>query len=220
MKPLRIFASLLALMLSGYAHGQFNLYDPDIQSFTAKGDSFYVETEIISMTKHRKIKPGDTRIYTWVLGGQIQSNQGGYTGRLLHGDYTSINNDRTMREQGTYWYGLKDGFWKYWHPNGRMKKSMTWHRGELQGDFADFDENGSVIKCGRYRNNKLQGKVYYYTSNTPVKVEYYEKGVMKKYLDLTKVDHNAHPVVSYLQKLFKKKTEVEGKNDSKDVRRK
>lgn len=123
-----------------------------------------------------------------------------------------------MREQGTYWYGLKDGIWKYWHANGRMKRSMTWHRGVLQGEFADFDELGNVVKYGRYSDSKLQGKVYYYTANMPV--EYYEKGIMKRYLDLTKVDHNAHPVISYLKKLFKKKAKVEVVNDSKDIRRK
>lgn len=77
MKYFGILTCLLAILFAEQVNGQYSLYDPDIQSFTAKGDSFYVEREIISMTKHRKIKPGDSRIYTWVLGGQIQSNQGG-----------------------------------------------------------------------------------------------------------------------------------------------
>jgi hypothetical protein len=107
MKRLTHAFFLFFILSSSPILAQFAMYDPDIQNFTLKGDSFYVETELITTVKHRKIKPDDTRIYTWALGGQIQSNQGGYTGRLLHGDYTSINNDHTMREQGGYWYGLK-----------------------------------------------------------------------------------------------------------------
>jgi hypothetical protein len=210
MKRLTHAFFLFFILSSSPILAQFAMYDPDIQNFTLKGDSFYVETELITTVKHRKIKPDDTRIYTWALGGQIQSNQGGYTGRLLHGDYTSINNDHTMREQGGYWY-----------PNGRMKKTVTWHRGILRGDFADFDEDGNVVRLGEYKKDKIEGRVLYYDKNAPSKMEYYHRGIMLRSQDLASVNKgDSHPVVAALKKLFKKKAQIETKSNSKEVLKK
>lgn len=218
MKYKTCFVALFTLsIIKSFA--QISLYDPDVQNFTLKGDSFYVETEVTSVNRHKKIKPNDMRIYTWGFAGQIQSSQGGYAGRLLHGDYTSINNDHSLREQGAYWYGLKDKEWKYWNANGRMRKLVTWKRGVLSGDFADFDEEGNMLRYGTNRKNQLQGKVVYYVQNKPSKVEYYSHGTLQS------VDTIAVPVIQItkvsepVKKLNKQKADLEKRIDAKDKRR-
>lgn len=201
--PLFIFLSLIQ---SHRVSAQFAIYDPDITNFTLRGDSFFVETEVISLTRQRKIKPGDTRTYTWSFAGQIQSNQGGYAGRLIHGEYTSMNNvDHSLREQGYYWYGLKDKEWRYWYPNGKMKRMITWHKGVLNGDFADFDKDGNLARYGKYRKDKLTGKVYLYELNKLSQIEFYHDGLLIKSDKISDAKKDPQPVTGFLKKLFKKK---------------
>jgi hypothetical protein len=197
---------ILLLGVSPRLSAQFAIYDPDITSFTLRGDSFFVETEVVSLSRPRKIKPGDTRTYTWAFAGQIQSNQGGYAGRLLHGEYTSLNNvDHSLREQGMYWYGLKDKEWKYWSPNGKIKRTLTWKKGILHGDFADFDQDGYLVKYGQYKRGLLCGHIYYYEANKLSLIETYRRGVSVKSVKINDAKKDPHPVASFLKKLFKKK---------------
>jgi len=47
--------------------------------------------------------------YTWYGSNQIRMTQGGYSGRLLHGEYTSFTKTHHLLEQGAYGGGLKTG---------------------------------------------------------------------------------------------------------------
>jgi hypothetical protein len=82
-------------------------------------------TEPIS--SNPSIKPG--RFYYWYSAGAIHSTQGGFSGKLLNGQYTEYYPDRNLKEQGNFKKGVKDGLWHSWNADGTLSATVTWRRG-------------------------------------------------------------------------------------------
>jgi len=72
--------------------------------------------------------------YAWYQANTIHSTQGGYSGKLLNGQYTEYYQNRNLKEQGTYKNGLKTGNWRDWKEDGTLLYQHTWKDGTMLPD--------------------------------------------------------------------------------------
>jgi len=67
--------------------------------------------------------------YYWYSSNVIHDTQGGYSGRLLNGAYSTFYLSKSLKEQGNFKNGLKDGVWKNWKEDGSLLYETNWKRG-------------------------------------------------------------------------------------------
>lgn len=151
--------------------------DLDKQTVSVVGDDFILEVDIISPENERKIKPYDTRMYSWYSSNQIQNTQGGYDSRLLHGDYVSKYINKNLKEKGQYKYGLKKGTWKQWFENGQLKSITKWKNGQLNGQFIQYDQNNFTYRTGKYKNGQLNGTIIQFKNGDVESIDKYLNGI-------------------------------------------
>ena len=61
--------------------------------------------------------------------------------------------------------GRKAGFWRYWYPDGKLQKEMTYDHNQLNGEYRCFYENGVRQCIGDYYQGKKVGLWRYYESD-------------------------------------------------------
>jgi len=72
------------------------------------------------------------RYYNWYDKGIIGLTQGGYSGKVISGDYTTwYLQNKQLREKGKYNMGLKVGKWFFWDKEGNLKQIQRWKNGKL-----------------------------------------------------------------------------------------
>jgi len=118
------------------------------------------------------------RFYYWYSGNSIHSTQGGFSGRLLNGQYAEYYLSKNLKEQGAFKKGLKDGIWRSWNDNGTLIQYYTWEKGIKSGKFNLFDDHGGLKQSGSYRNNTLDGRIQTYNGNDQAAVVTYNAGVI------------------------------------------
>jgi antitoxin component YwqK of YwqJK toxin-antitoxin module len=118
----------------------------------------------------------NNRLYYWYYPECINTNVGGYSGYLLHDDYSVYNKDKQLIEQGFFNKGLKNGIWKRWYPTGGLSSVVSWKDGLLDGILIYYGDDGSVYLTGEYKNGKKDG-VTEYIENNVVTRKYYKSGV-------------------------------------------
>lgn len=74
----------------------------------------------------KKIEPNISKNYYWFSAHAIRITQGGYSGKLLNGPYTTVYLNKNLKEQGSFKDGLKEGNWRTWYPNGNLKETVAW----------------------------------------------------------------------------------------------
>ena len=94
---------------------------------TKEGTKAIVEVD----NRHKKIKPKCEITYTWYKAKAILTTQGAYQGDLLHGLYQENYDNKQLRLQGVYKYGVKTGSWRYWDKAGKLIKEENWKNGML-----------------------------------------------------------------------------------------
>lgn len=109
-----------------------------------------------------RIHPKMGHTYYWYAENDIKNTQGGFDGKLLHGEYKSFYRNRNLREQGNFSHGLKEGVWKTWFVNGKIHEIMNYKNGLEQGAQEIFDEAGNIISRTNYRNGLMNGKMVSY----------------------------------------------------------
>ena len=134
-------------------------------------------TAVIHITSVKDIKTSDALHYHWFDKGQVFRTQGGYSGHLLDGTYTSHYTNGQLKESGQFGEGLKSGEWKTWYSTGQLKSSRSYKRGQLQGNFVDYDTQGNATEKGTFEQGVYQGKVTYYQQGQPSHVIAFKKGV-------------------------------------------
>lgn len=134
--------------------------------------------------------------YYWFSSDQINSTQGGFSGKLLNGRYEEFYANKNLKEKGHLDKGLKTGIWKRWDEKGKLKDDYTWNLGSLNGIYHKYDSVGKVLETGKYKNDLLNGKQYTY-AGTAVKELRYKDGkvVVPKKLRMPR----------FMSKLFEKK---------------
>ena len=84
-------------------------------------------------------KPKAGLYYFWYGANLIHFTQGGYSGKLLNGEYNEYYLNKNLKEQGFFKAGLKDGIWKSWNEDGSLAQQATWKKGILLlPDSASF----------------------------------------------------------------------------------
>jgi len=104
----------------------------------AADDNDYTQIRIVDSTQEIRAdvlpykkdpKKKNDRYYYWYLGNLIHSTQGGYNGQLLNGHYVAFYKDKSLKEEGDFKTGLKDGEWKTWNQKGDLTNVTTWDEG-------------------------------------------------------------------------------------------
>lgn len=135
-----------------------------------------VDCSIVAYVKPVKQVSLDTdKRYYWFSTNQINSTQGGFSGKLLNGSYQEFYANKQLKESGYLNKGLKSGVWKSWNERGKLKEDYTWKYGSRSGVYHKYDSIGNVQETGVYKNNKLHGKQKSYTA-TGVKELLYKNG--------------------------------------------
>jgi hypothetical protein len=109
----------------------------------------------------------DACVYASFHNQALIHTRGAYGGKLLHGPYTEVyESTQRLKMKGDYYYGLKDGIWKEWYPQGELKRSVPWNKGIKNGTFTEYTPDGRKTRSGTYKNNELNGRLYVYEADT------------------------------------------------------
>ncbi|HEY4797788.1 MAG TPA: hypothetical protein VII99_01815, partial [Bacteroidia bacterium] len=76
--------------------------------------------------------------------------------------------------------GLKQGTWKEFFPNGKIKEETNYQSGKKTGYSKTFLESGSLNSVDKYVGDSLQKEAPELTTKLEVRNEYYEDGSIKK----------------------------------------
>ncbi|KQR70907.1 toxin-antitoxin system YwqK family antitoxin [Pedobacter sp. Leaf176] len=143
-----------------------NYPDHKVTFFTLPSEKF-----IGSMLLDRK--------YYWYSNNHINTTQGGFSGKLLHGLYSDFYEGKGLKEQGIFKQGLKQGNWKAWTDKGTLISSMEYLSGQLNGKYYKYDLDGKIAEQGNYKEGKLNGKLITYLGADSTTVQYYRHNVLQ-----------------------------------------
>lgn len=79
------------------------------------------------------------------------------------GDYKSYYVNGKIKQSGFYKNGKGEGEFKYYFENGKMKAICFVKEDKKEGEWKEYFENGKLAEIGFYKNNKKEGewKAYY-----------------------------------------------------------
>ncbi len=143
-----ILLSALQIMVNG------QIINKELQNrevIIRKGDTL-IKSNIL--TENTKVKPFSNRNYFWYLKGEINSNMGGYAGKLLHGNFNALVNN-SLIESGVFNKGLKDGKWTTWYQTGRIRAICHYKKGNFNGLFLKYNQDGSIEEELRYKKGEI-----------------------------------------------------------------
>ncbi|AOM76530.1 toxin-antitoxin system YwqK family antitoxin [Pedobacter steynii] len=151
------------------------------------------DCNIVAYVKPTKGLPVETdKYYFWFSGNKIRNTLGGYSKKLLHGDYRAFYPNKNLKELGQFYKGLKTGIWKGWNESGKLKEDYTWNFGKKNGVYHKYDALGRVIETGKYNNDVLDG-IQTILVGDSTKTLYYDKGVL--------TTHKSRP--GFIKRIFK-----------------
>lgn len=159
-----------------------------------------VDRTIVAYVKPVKQITLDTdKRYYWFSTNQINSTQGGFSGKLLNGSYQEFYASKQLKESGYVDKGLKTGLWKNWDTTGKLKDDYTWNFGKMNGVYHKYDSTGKVLEAGKYKNDLLNGKQKHYQGDT-VKEVLYKKGKVRERKQLR--------MPAFINRIFHKKSKT------------
>lgn len=131
------------------------------------------------LRENKKIDPKPARTYYWYSNNDIKKTDGGFDGRLLHGEYKSFYRDMNLKEQGSFVNGLKEGNWITWFHNGKIQERLHYKKGLLNGYYEHYNEDGKMIRKSDYRDGVLHGKTISYSNSVKDSTILYRNGEPK-----------------------------------------
>jgi antitoxin component YwqK of YwqJK toxin-antitoxin module len=96
------------------------------------------------------------KYYYWYDSERIFSNQGGYYGNLLNGEYRAFLSSGNLVISGSFSKGLKNGEWFYWGVHGKIMKRVNYKSGYLHGKMILYSEDGQLQCILNYKKDKLK----------------------------------------------------------------
>lgn len=100
------------------------------------------------------------------------------SGELFTGTYERFSESNVLLEKSTYKEGKKNGYSKWYSPEGQLMAKRTYKKGKLHGRFEDYYENGQLASSGTYKNQKREGPFTSYHKNGNLKKEFvYQEGL-------------------------------------------
>lgn len=139
----------------------------------------YIERVSITTANPKRMTVIRAAWYYWYLNNSVHYSQEGYSGKLLHGPYTSYFKNMNIRSAGAFRYGLMKGKWKNWYPAGRIKSVSHWRNGFKCGKSVYYSEDGTLRIVEKYRKGLLHGKQKTYKNNTLIEKTKYHRGIEK-----------------------------------------
>jgi hypothetical protein len=145
-----------------------------------RGDTAIV-ADILSDLTTEEVEPGI--FYYWYGHGQINANQGGYSGHLLHGEYLEYGPSGKMLLKGIHDKGVRSGSWIYWYKAGSIRETREYEGGTLEGNTIRYSPGGSIIHFAEYKDNRLHGEMTTVLNDTVFQIKF-KKGIEKKRVPL------------------------------------
>lgn len=171
---LYLFCFLLIAQTTVHAQSEMNLLEQVQNRITINHDNG--EKEVFTVTPKRT-KARSQRLYHWYQSQRVQQTQGGYAGKLLHGNYNRYAANKQIMLQGAYKKGLADGDWKEWRANHRLVKEEHWKKGRQNGKVRHYDAQGNLLLQGKMIDGKWHGKVWTFdTADSSYRWDYYAHG--------------------------------------------
>ena len=165
---------LLTFILAGFIMtGTFAQYYNSLVRIDSSGLSyrFHVTNETP--------RPHLSHIYFWFSSGRIHQTNGGYDGKLLHGEYKVTDLERGLLEQGNFRMGRKWGNWYTWYPNGKLK-SLTRHRSRHDRQIIEeYDAQGNWSRKGYIKKDLFTGRQQERIKDSTFVITY-KKGIPEK----------------------------------------
>jgi len=115
--------------------------------------------------------------YYWHNNGKMRSSRGDFSGNLLHGNYEEFDRSGRLTGKGTFFYGTKDGDWKFWNKEGEIAGMEKWRKGFI---LQKISVTQTQTTTERYKNNQLHGKRTIIEKQKPLCIEIYRSGELKK----------------------------------------
>lgn len=170
---MRKLLTLLLLFVFGVANAQ-KIPDYGFNKIRiAMGDKV-VQADLSPLKSDPVVQTG--KLYYWSSSNAIHTTQGGFSGKLLNGNYAEYYLNKNLKMQGQFRGGLKDGIWKNWNENGVLRELYTWHEGILSGKFELFSDSGKLKQTGYYKNDLPGGKMTTYAADGKAETVYYKNG--------------------------------------------
>jgi hypothetical protein len=109
----------------------------------------YIKFHILDPDVHIRKLDSD-KFYTWTKSQKIQTTQGGASGDLLNGLYSSFYKNNQLEEQGEYKRGLKHGKWIKWNDDGIIIWECRFRKGKKIGRELNYNNEGALIFERKY----------------------------------------------------------------------
>jgi len=172
-----LFITLLFLSLRADAQGLANAFDVASYKHTITYQDYKAVFQL-QQTDFYSNKPETDKNYYWYSNNQIKITQGGYSGRLLNGNYKAYYLDNNLKEQGIFENGLKNGEWLKWTPQGKIYEKAYFKEGVLHGPFSKYNALGNIQESGNYRNGKIKGVWKSFLKPDSILLTHYKNGVI------------------------------------------
>jgi len=125
----------------------------DLKEIKIRDDEYFVLTSANRLSINVKTKQGMT--YFWYADQRIRSNDGGYHGQLLQGDYKKFDSDNNLIESGCFNKGRKKGQWIIWNNKGKIECTSEWRKGRPHGNWCYYDGTSKPTMEKKYKNGIL-----------------------------------------------------------------
>ena len=142
MKKILILFSLVLLLFS---------FTSDLQKKVIRDGEFDIVC-YVSLKELNKFSDG--KEYFWFKNSEIHNSISKVGGLPLHDEFYKFYRSKQLAESGTFNYGLKDGKWKSWYVNGKLKAEVDWSNGYKDGQYLEYNNDGILITSGTYRKNE------------------------------------------------------------------
>jgi antitoxin component YwqK of YwqJK toxin-antitoxin module len=93
------------------------------------------------------------------------SNKTAYTAGKRNGSSLSFYPDGEIAEEVWWKEDMKDGVWKQYFENGRLKLSAAYRNGKLEGEIITYYPDGKKETEGKYRQDVPDGKWVHYLND-------------------------------------------------------
>lgn len=208
MNKIKLHIIIISILISNFALAQNKSREVIIS-----GADTIIKAKVL--VKNIKYKPQQDKVYFWYKANKINSNLGGYSGRLLCEYYNKyVNNNLVVK--GYFKKGLKHKRWNNWDLSGVLKLSANYKNGYLHGKVTKYDDTGSLIEIENFRKGKLHGKKTVFKKDTIINI-YFKKGIeytpIWKKLKLKLKDNKSKEKPNRTQKIKKSELSEEKDND-------
>jgi len=151
-KQIQLWAMLLCLLSCKPA--ELRYMDNLGRKIVVHTDSTTVRAEL--QAEGLLILPKIEQTYYWFEKGKINSTQGAYSGKVLHGQYRVYDSEsKRPLVSGKLNRGLKTGRWLNWTATGILKQSELYQDGLLNGPMVRYDSLGKPADTLKYKHGQL-----------------------------------------------------------------